>query len=441
MKKFMKGLLLTVVIIIVFTDIAGYLWYKNDNGSQKTVGKSNSVSENTSDGSSAVNDISSLLKEQVSEITEDQISKPLINIVDPYWSKVITVDNNEDFMKYYRSCIDKRMTEIPVCFPEGFDMDTGDITYATVQGKLMNSNITTGNFEGKRVKYNIKYYPGSNVADAYFSGDISKLSDDEKQLYNIAVGIVNEANKQPSVLKKELYIHDAIVNATTYYTENDMKDMPRFCTAVGALIDGKANCQGYTDAFYMLGTMCGLKVGKCGGNAVDKNGKSSSADTAHIWNTVELDGWTYFVDVTWDDEAVLSTSTGDAYTTYIYFNVPSDIIKSTHTYKDWYVDGNIAKVPDINYFYSCSEYDGSHFGMYISTGDGALYYAAEQAINYNNTVSYIMIPYDEQFTDADNVSKVFSSMWENLNGPAITYLTNTRTMGDYIFFFVTVEFT
>ena len=75
-----------------------------------------------------------------------------------------------------------------------------------------------------------------------------------------------------------------------YRVEND-----RNKTAIGALIDGYAQCQGFTDAFYMLGRMCGLNVGRIGGTK--DNGK-----ILHAWNWITFsDGKSYCVDVTLDD--------------------------------------------------------------------------------------------------------------------------------------------
>ncbi|MBR0061822.1 MAG: hypothetical protein IJP68_10135 [Selenomonadaceae bacterium] len=56
--------------------------------------------------------------------------------------------------------------------------------------------------------YYLNELPGTRVANAYLSGDKSKLTAEEQQLYNVAVGIVTEANKYSSEIEKERYIHD-----------------------------------------------------------------------------------------------------------------------------------------------------------------------------------------------------------------------------------------
>lgn len=137
-------------------------------------------------------------------------------------------------------------------------------------------------------------YPGIRVANAYLSSNQQQawmnLNHEEQDLYNIAVGIVDEANKHSSEVEKARYIYKAICDRVKYKTENE-----RNKTAIGALIDGYANCQGYSDAFYMLGRMCGLDVRMIGGSAIDKNGQWGP----HQWNWITFsDGKSYCVDVT-----------------------------------------------------------------------------------------------------------------------------------------------
>ena len=132
-------------------------------------------------------------------------------------------------------------------------------------------------------------FPGTRVANAYLNGDTSNLTMEEANLYNIAVEIVVEANKRTSEVEKARYIHDEICRLA-HYPEN-----PSNKTAIGALMLGETNCIGYTDAFYMLGRMCGLNVRRIGGYINKDNGK-------HGWNIITFnDGRSYCVDVTNDD--------------------------------------------------------------------------------------------------------------------------------------------
>ncbi len=163
-----------------------------------------------------------------------------------------------------------------------------------------------------------KDFPGNHVANAYRSDDTNNLTAEEANLYNIAVGIVNEANKRTSEVEKARYIHGEICKRVKKYQNENERDK----TAVGALIDGYAQCQGYSDAFYMLGVMSGLNVKRIGGQF---------DGGWHFWNTITLsDGRTYCVDVTMDD----------GYNTDEWFLANYEVMKRHHTSK-WEVITNL----------------------------------------------------------------------------------------------------
>ena len=176
---------------------------------------------------------------------------------------------------------------------------------------------------GARFIYTIKKeYPGTRVANAYLSRNKEQswmnLTAEEQKLYNIAVGIVDEANKRNSEVEKARYIHDEICKRVyDYKNENE-----RNKTAIGALIDHYSQCQGYSDAFYMLGRMCGLNIGRIGGIA-DGNG--------HEWNWITfIDGKSYCIDVTLDDKR----------NSHEWFLATFEVMKRHHSC-DWSVIPNL----------------------------------------------------------------------------------------------------
>lgn len=84
-------------------------------------------------------------------------------------------------------------------------------------------------------------------------------------------------------------VHDYLVDTVTYdhtYSKNSG-------FAHGALLEGKATCQGYSFAFYEimqhLFIPCNIWIGLGGG-------------VLHAWNFVELNDYWYDLDVTWDDK-------------------------------------------------------------------------------------------------------------------------------------------
>lgn len=184
--------------------------------------------------------------------------------------------------------------------------------------------------------YDIEYYPGDNVFHAYETNDKSLLNETEQEIYVLAETFINQnITEQMSDFDKELVIHDYICNALVYQKEGaDTADSYNI-TGAYALITGFANCQGYTDAFYMLTKMAGLECEKVSGE---------SQGIAHTWNVIKIeDKWTY-VDVTFDDTAFDK----EGLIFYAYFNAPKDYMDRSHIFYD-YQDLKIAE--DYEYFY------------------------------------------------------------------------------------------
>ena len=105
------------------------------------------------------------------------------------------------------------------------------------------------------------------------------------ELFNERAAIVlSGAEKDWTDMQKVLYIHDYIVTHVSYDPT-----LSNF-TAYDALILGKSVCQGYALLFqYMMNAM-GIE-----------SDIVSSAEMAHSWNMVRIDGTLYHVDCTWDD--------------------------------------------------------------------------------------------------------------------------------------------
>ena len=184
-------------------------------------------------------------------------------------------------------------------------------------------NYNLVSFGTGRFTFNItNEYPGTRVANAYLSREPhmawKNLTAEEQTLYNIAVGIVDEAKKRPSEIEKARYIHDEICKRVLKYKNENERNK----TAIGALIDGYAQCQGYSDAFYMLGRMAGFNVRRISGKF---------GNGYHVWNTITLsDGRTYCVDVTMDD----------GYNTHEWFLANFEVMKRHHSC-DWSVIPNL----------------------------------------------------------------------------------------------------
>lgn len=345
------------------------------------------------------------------------------------WESAPRFDNKIDLAAYLNECRKNLITSVPVVLTNGFLPDMQDLFNGV---PVLSVHSTTYNKSDKLhyVDYELTNYPGERVAYAYLHGDTSFLNEEEMKLYNEAEHIIKGAkyNSSGNPLYEELAIHDAITRRSTYYTEEPQPEFARFKTATGALIDGKANCQGYADAFYMLGTMCGFNVDKILGIA---DGDS------HVWNTINFgDGKTYFVDVTFDDPSFNSADTRD-HNIYIYFNAPTDVVKATHSWYSEYAPMDLQDKPDRRYFYYTKEYEksrGKHFGTHAESAEKALDIIAYHTVKQGWSLSYVAAPYDAKYSDPNvAVHYLTDKVLPSYNWSGKVWL-NVVNCGDYMFF-------
>ena len=168
-------------------------------------------------------------------------------------------------------------------------------------------------------------YPGDRMLQAYRTSDESGLSADEKKALAKAKTLLAAAKESSgNRMELELALHDALCERVTYYTSEARGD---YETAVGALLNGKANCQGYSDAFFLLASMAGFEVGR---QSADSLGSDDIPGGPHRFNTIRLDGKWYIVDVTFDDPI---RKDGKYHPCYQLFNAGKDVGKAY--YKNW----------------------------------------------------------------------------------------------------------
>ena len=112
----------------------------------------------------------------------------------------------------------------------------------------------------------------------------------------------------------ELQLHDLLCEQVTYTAFSESND-PMIYTAYGALVNGRAVCEGYSRAMQLLLSRFSIKSVLVTGVA---------GNEGHMWNAVQLDGKWYHLDVTWDD-------TQAEYISHEYFNLDDALIKIDHT--------------------------------------------------------------------------------------------------------------
>ena len=95
-----------------------------------------------------------------------------------------------------------------------------------------------------------------------------------------------KGNSNLSEVQKALLLHDRLAEVCEYdYNDGDNK-----FNIYGALVEGKAACYGYAQAYDYLLEQVGMESYLCESKALD-----------HAWNIIKVSGKYYHVDVTWDD--------------------------------------------------------------------------------------------------------------------------------------------
>ncbi len=141
------------------------------------------------------------------------------------------------------------------------------------------------------------------------------------KLKNTVRDIIIHANQKKSHFEKILYVHDYIVDTTTY-----VSDAPMCYNAYGCLVLHQAVCAGYAKAFQLVMEEMGYECGYvCG---ADK--EKGTIHSSHAWNYIKIEGEYYFVDTTWDDPTVEIGNYNYDNKTRNYFCISERDISHTH---------------------------------------------------------------------------------------------------------------
>lgn len=130
-----------------------------------------------------------------------------------------------------------------------------------------------------------------------------ELFDTEVQKY------VSKVDESMSDFKKAVIIHDELALKCSYFTDSGMN----YATAYEAIVNKKANCQGYSEAYSYLLSLVGVKSELVESTAMN-----------HAWNKVCIDGEYYHVDLTWDDPV----PNKDGHVDHTYFLLSDEAISS-----------------------------------------------------------------------------------------------------------------
>lgn len=197
-----------------------------------------------------------------------------------------------------------------------------------------------------------------------------------KQKYDSAADkLIARITSEMPEFERELILHDRLAGHIAYEDGDYVHD------AYGALVNGKAVCDGYTKAFQYLLQKVGIQSFMATGTG--NGGK-------HAWNIVRIDGKYYNVDLTWDD--VKSDII------YTYFNITDEEIKSL---------SHILDKESEDFAPVCTSTDANYFAVYGGKTNAFSADEIGEIIKRNGTRFHIYV--------TGNVNEFSDSFFNNLS--------------------------
>ena len=136
----------------------------------------------------------------------------------------------------------------------------------------------------------------------------------------------------------ELFVHDRLIDLFSYSSSGDESEN----TAYGALVKGKAACEGYSKSAKIFFDLAAIESKVITGNARNAQGGYE----AHMWNIVKIEGNYYHLDLTWDDPVTIEKYE-DSDPIHAYFNLKDSDISATH---EDFISLNACTADEANYF-------------------------------------------------------------------------------------------
>ncbi len=238
----------------------------------------------------------------------------------------ISIINNIEVLKKGKGKIELEITKegIDIEFQSAWDaicLDRTDLFYIDTQ-KISFVTQTSTNIFGKS---SYKYYIEPKNNGNYF---IDSFNDE----YEVQVAINEVENKINNIINNVIsspryeqvkYIHDYIVENVEYNQTEAVNNSNIY----GALIEGKAVCEGYAESFKYIMDKLNIPCILVYGNGVNNSGESEY----HSWNQVLMDdGKWYSVDTTWDDPILIGYGKLPESSKYKYFLKGSKEFNENH---------------------------------------------------------------------------------------------------------------
>lgn len=154
-----------------------------------------------------------------------------------------------------------------------------------------------------------------NMTMLYTTAQIGTM---QKQIDSVVDRVLADLPEGTTDFEAELYFHDWL-NGQITYGVTDNEDLTAY-TLYGALVNKKAVCEGYAEAFQYLCHRVGIP---CFG--ITGTGDTETGSVLHKWNGLSIGGEWYYTDVTWDD------SIQDNGCSHRYFDLSEQEMAKDHT--------------------------------------------------------------------------------------------------------------
>lgn len=232
------------------------------------------------------------------------------------FSDILNQTNGSELLgQYYQSAI------------EAYTYDNPEIFY--VSPNKMYLNIETTTF-GNSVTYNV--YINNGNENNYFIDEFTSQSQVESAISQIEQ-IKNQIiqNRSGNAYDDIKMVHDYLVENIEYDTSLSQSNI---YNVYGALVNGRAVCEGYARSFKYLMDELGIPCTLVIGTGTNSQGQTEN----HAWNYVQLNGTWYAIDCTWDDP-VSSTGYVSQSSRYRYFLKGSNEFLQDHTPSGQFTEG------------------------------------------------------------------------------------------------------
>lgn len=322
-------------------------------------------------------------------VSGEQVTAKGFEMPEYYGKSVLSGFDNSNALLFVYDKIASSMDDINNIIEDGTDykieIDISEDGYAVTPAELKTViDVYTRDYTGHfwfNKRYGYSGYLNSENTEIITKIYMYCYADREetalaKQKYDSAADkLIAGITPDMPEFERELILHDRLAGHIAYEDGDYVHD------AYGALVNGKAVCEGYAKAFQYLLQKVGIQSFMATGIG---NGD------LHAWNIVRIDSKYYNVDLTWDD--VKSDII------YTYFNITDEEIKSL---------SHILDKESEDFAPVCTSSDANYFAVYGGKTNAFSADEIGEIIKRNGTRFHIYV--------TGNVNEFSDSFFNNLS--------------------------